>query len=160
MEDYEAEPIQKPNSIESAVVLKCTDDDFKKFITSLLGKPQTISKGVRGSFDIGLAEIEDLHQLIDQRICQQNSNHLIQFNCRIVFNDSSSVLLNSLDDLMKYKEVRPVASTQVHLTWEYLVHFQDRKSPEKQEIEVSFAEGVSPPNSSLAFSALPMRPVL
>jgi hypothetical protein len=121
-----------------SVVLKCTADSFKNFIASLLGKPQTIGKVFRGGFDIGLQEIEDLHLLLNQRISQQNTNSLIQFTARIVFDDSSSVLLNSFEDLKSYKEVRPVASTQIHLSWEYLVNFNDRKNPEKQEIEVTY----------------------
>jgi hypothetical protein len=123
---------------QGLIVFKCEADAFKKFISSLLGKPQTIGKARRGCFDIGLREIQDLHLLINQRISQQNESTLIQFTSLIVFEDGSSVLLNSFDDLLAYKEVRPVASTQIHLTWEYLVNFQDRSVPEKQEIEVSF----------------------
>lgn len=133
---------------DGAIVLKCTSDDFAKFITGLLGRPQTIGKVKGGSFDIAASHIEDLHLLLDQRINDQNNNQLIQFTCRIVFSDNSSVLLNTIEDVMSYREVRPIVSTSVNLTWQYLVHFKDRETPERQEIEVNF---MTHPGRSIRF---------
>lgn len=76
--------------------------------------------------------------MVDQRISQQNRGRLIQFGAKIVFSDNSSVQLNSLAELQTYNEVRPVVSTSVHLTFDYLVHFEDKTVPEKQQIQVSF----------------------
>jgi len=143
---------------EGQLVIPCTTDQFGAFLSSLLGKPQTISKAIRGSFDITADDINDLHNLLYQRIKQQNESRLLQFTCRLVFDDNSSVLLNSLDEVMTYREVRPVASVQVHLNWSYLVQFEDRKTPEKQEIEVSFITHSGPPfptaidDETIAFS--------
>jgi hypothetical protein len=123
---------------EQTLVLKGSLTDFRQFVTNLLGKPQTIRRTFRGSFDITTHQINDLFALIDQRVTQQNRGFLIQFTTTVVFDDDSSVLLNSLDDLNSYREVRPVTSTQVHLRWVHMVHFQDKEQPERQEIEVSF----------------------
>ena len=49
------------------------------------------------------------------------------------------MLLNSLDAFNTHVEVRPVVSDAVHLSWRYLIRFQDRKVPEKQVSELSFA---------------------
>ncbi|UTG93451.1 hypothetical protein [Geobacter sulfurreducens] len=92
----------------------------------------------RGSFEFRHEDVTNLYHLVLQRVAQQNKGTLIQFNVRVVYDDGSSVLLNSLDDFLKYTEIRPITSIQTHLSWSFLVYFEDRKSPEKQEIEVSF----------------------
>ncbi len=135
---------QSNNHMKDSIVLPCELDHFREFISGLLGKPQTISKRFRGAFDINAANIEDLHSLICQRISQQNKASLIQFTARIVFDDDSSVLLNSIDEFMTYREIRPVTSTQLHLAWSFLVVFQDKQAPEKQEIQVSFVSSFGP----------------
>ena len=120
------------------VALPCGEDEFSKFITSLLGKPQTISKAYTGSFEIDHKDIESTFNLVVQRVAQQNHGSLIQFTVKLVFDDNSSVLLNSIDDFNSYSEVRPLDVMQAHLSWSFLVKFQDRDHPEKQEIDCSF----------------------
>lgn len=129
------------------VALPCDPANFSSFISSLLGKPQTISKVYTGSFEIKHQDIENVFNLISQRITQQNQSNLIQFTIRLVYDDNSTVLLNNLADFRSYVEVRPVIVTQAHLSWAFLVKFEDRSHPEKQEIDLSFVtksgEGVS-----------------
>jgi hypothetical protein len=42
-----------------------------------------------------------------------------------------------LEDFLRYIEVRPIASIAAHLSWIFLVRFQDRNVPERQQIDVS-----------------------
>lgn len=121
-----------------AIALPCAPSDFGKFIGSLLGKPQTISGAERGAFELKREDVVNSYHLVIQRVLQQNEAHLVQFVVKLVFDDNSSVLLNSLDDFVSYVEVRPVVVTQAHLSWSFLVQFRDRSHPEKQEIELSF----------------------
>lgn len=121
-----------------AVLLPCTPDQFSNFIGGLLGKPQTISQGMPGSFEVSSRDLVNIHHLLHQRISQQNGGELIQFTARIIFNDHSSVLINDLSDLINYNEVRPITSQQVHLSWIYLIRFNDRAYPEKQTVDLSF----------------------
>lgn len=121
-----------------AVALPCDPSDFSSFISSLLGKPQTISKAYSGCFEISHKDLENAYHLVAQRVAQQNRSNLIQFTVRLVFDDNSTVLLNSLADFQTYSEVRPIVVTQAHLSWSFLVQFEDRSHPEKQEIELSF----------------------
>ncbi|MES2878085.1 MAG: hypothetical protein V4713_06645 [Pseudomonadota bacterium] len=121
-----------------AIALPCSQEDFGKFIGSLLGKPQTISNSLQGSFEIQKNDIVDSYHLVNQRVQQQNESHLIQFSVRLVYDDGSSVLLNSLEDLVAYTEVRPIVPVQAHLSWSFIVQFRDRQHPEKQEIDLSF----------------------
>ena len=146
MKDPERLAREKPSpQPQAVVVLPCGPEEFREFISGLLGKPQTINKGFRGSFEIQKQDIENLHHLIIQRVTQQNEATLIQFTARIIFDDHSSVLLNSLSDFLHYNEVRPISSTDVHLTWSFLVRFLDRDAPEKQDIEISFLTHTGPP---------------
>jgi hypothetical protein len=126
------------NKEQFSVLLPCEPENFGSFIGSLLGKPQTISKAYSGSFEITHQDIESVFHLVGQRVKQQNQAILIQFTISLTFDDDSTVLLNSLEDFKGYAEVRPLTVDQVHLSWSYLVQFQDRDHPEKQVIEMSF----------------------
>lgn len=113
------------------------EEGFKTFIKTLLGRPQEISRTIIGLFEINREDINHIHQAISQRIHQQNKSCLIQFSARMVFQDNSTTLLGSFEEFMTYNEIRPVLSTEIHLIWSYLITFQDKTTPEKQEIQVS-----------------------
>lgn len=127
----------------SAVVLPCSTADFGKFISGLLGKPQTLSNTVPGPFEIKREDILDLNALLTQRVAQQNEAVLAQFTAKLIFMGGSSVLLNSIEDFSTYNEVRPVACVGLHVTWVFLVKFNDKSHPEKQQVDVSFLGGGS-----------------
>lgn len=125
----------------TAVVLPCSTDDFGKFISGLLGKPQTMSNTIKGPFEITQQDVLDVHALLTQRVAQQNQGTLMQFTAKLIFSDDSSVLLNSIDDFSSYAEVRAVSCLSLHLSWVFLVKFNDKAHPEKQQIDLSFAGG-------------------
>lgn len=120
------------------VMLPCEPDQFRDFIAGLLGQPQTITRRLTGPYEVNRDDVENLYQLIDQRLTSQNDATLIQFAARIVYEDNSSVLLNSLYDFQTYNEVKPLCSVGLHLSWTYLIKFRNKKFPEKQQIEVGF----------------------
>lgn len=120
------------------VALPFNEEQFKDFIVSLLGKPQTISKFINGSFEINKSNLVSIFELINQRIYQQNDSKLIQFRATIYYNDNTTITLSGFDHLVHYNENLPVISRAVHLTWQYLVKFRDKNTFEKQEISLSF----------------------
>lgn len=113
------------------------EEGFKDFIKSLLGSPQSIQRAFFGSFEIDTNDILQLHETIKQRIDQQNQNSLIEFTARIVYEDNSSQLINSIDEFETFNEIRKVYPTSLHLSWSYLVQFVDKNVPEKQTIQFS-----------------------
>lgn len=121
-----------------AVMLPCNPNDFGDFISGLLGKPQTIEKAFRGTFEISKNDIVNTYHLIEQRIQQQNDAQLIQFTTKIFYNDDTSVLMNSIEDFEHYSEIRPLESIGVTLSWIYLIKFKNKSAAEKQEINLSF----------------------
>lgn len=126
------------NRNSGQVALPFNEEQFKDFIVSLLGKPQTITKRFTGIFDIDKDNLISLYQILHQRINQQNNAKLIQFRATIYYDDNSTVTLNGFDHLISYNETLPLVSVSVHLTWQYLLKFQDKESFEKQEISISF----------------------
>lgn len=54
------------------LALPFDQDQFQEFVKGLLGKPQTITKRIRGNFEISLKDLQNFHDLIEQRISQQN----------------------------------------------------------------------------------------
>lgn len=125
----------------NAVILPCSTKDFGRFISELLGKPQTIHNSLRGSYELKREDVLNVHALLMQRVGQQNEAVLTQFTAKLMFSDNSSVLLNSIEDFSTYHEVRPVACIGLHLSWVFLVKFNDKSHPEKQEIDLSFLTG-------------------
>lgn len=120
------------------VVLPCPPDQFRDFIAGLLGRAQTIESVVDGPFEVGKQGVENIYHLIQQRIASQNEATLVQFTSRVIYNDNSSVLLNSLESFLTYNEVKPLISVGLHLSWTYLIKFQNKPFPEKQVIVISF----------------------
>ena len=90
------------------VVLPCSEDTFRDFIVGLLGKPQEIEGGQFGAFSIGTHEIEQTYHLIHQRVTQQQGVNPVGFALRIVYDDGTSIQLNSFDDFRNFNEPKPV----------------------------------------------------
>lgn len=126
-----------PYDDQHAIVIPIDPNTLGGFIGSLLGRPQTIENSFLGHFDLDRKHIENVFHLVDQRIRQQNKGTLVQFTVTIMYADESSVLLNSIDDFINYSEVRPQVSVSADLSWTYLIHFEDKLTPEKQVIELS-----------------------
>jgi len=135
------------------VNLPFNDNQFKEFIKGLLGSPQTIGRFLEGVFEITVEDIASLHKLILQRVMQQNDGILAQFRAKISFSDNSSVELTSIEELITYNEIRPIISRALELSWDFLVRFQDKDYPEKQQIQVSLiaSNGEIPTNNEERF---------
>lgn len=130
---------QKNEKPEKAlVVFEGDKESFENFIKSLLGKPQTISNNISGRFEINANDIQNIYHLINQRIKQQNEGTLIQFKAKYIYSDNSSILLSSIEELTSYVEIKPVYVRSLHLSFQYLIKFNDKNSPEIQEIDISF----------------------
>ncbi len=121
-----------------SVVLPCGPEHFRDFIAGLLGQPQTIQRAIFGAFDLSRNDVVNLFHLIEQRVGSQNEAELIQFTARVVNDDNSSVLLNSLVDFQTYNEVKPLISVAAVFSWTYLIRFHGKQYPEKQVIEINF----------------------
>ncbi len=126
------------------VVLPCSPSEFGSFIGGLLGRPQTISATVNGPFEIERKNVENIHHLLEQRIHAQNQATLIQLTVQIMYNDKSSVLVNSLEEFLAYNEVRPLVSVGLIASWTYLVKFPTKEYPEKQVVQIDFNGGARP----------------
>lgn len=124
---------------ENAVLLPCEPEQFRDFISGLLGQPQVIGRNLKLTFDVNRDQLVNLHHLVMQRILAQNDATLMGFSVRILYGDGSSVILNSIEDLTTYSEVRPLVSVGAVMQWTLLVHFRGREIPEKQEISISFS---------------------
>lgn len=140
------------------VTLPFDKEDFRAFVVGLLGKPQVIDGELREPFEIDVTNIRNIFDLVYQRVTQQNDGVLIQFNARIIFSDNSSVLLNSFEELITYNVIKPVITTALHLTFQFLIKFQDKKVPEKQEVNISFVtqerDSVRQLSKQIAYSPL------
>lgn len=134
-ENKEIQPVPLIYS-EGGITLPLSEDDFKDFMVSLLGKPELIEGYVEGAFSIDFSNVKNINYQIDNRISQQNHSSLLQFTAKLSFDDNSSISFNSLPGFFDYKESRPIVCTGFDFTWVYLIKFGNRKVFEKQEIRV------------------------
>lgn len=58
-----------------------------------------------------------------------------------MYSDDSSVQLNSFEAFLTYNENRSVVCVGLHLSWVFIVKFNDKDYAEKQEIDLSFVSG-------------------
>lgn len=142
-----------------SVVLPCEPEHFRDFVAGLLGKPQTISRRLFGRFELTKSDVENLYHLIEQRVSSQNEATLIQFSATVAYDDNSSVRLNSFPDFQVYKEVKPLVSTTVSLSWTYLIKFRTKKFPERQQIDLTFKSGADSDHDSFALSSARMKEI-
>ena len=146
-------------NLPSHVVLPCTVDQFGNFVSSLLGQPQEIEGGRFGHFAVSREEIEQTYHLITQRVEQQNGVKPIGITIRIVYDDGTSIQLNSFSDFQSFNEPKPVVSTEAHLTLIYLIEFPLSKSPERQDITISFISSSSQKSPRLTVARFSEGPV-
>ena len=125
------------------VVLPFDKEQFAGFITSLLGRPQKIEQKFAFPFEFSSQDVTDTFNLVEQRVHDQNRANLIQFSVDVSYNDGSSVTHSCLEDFLSYKEVKPLIPSALTMSWTYLITFQNRAAPEKQEIEVSYISHAS-----------------
>lgn len=127
--------LKKPSELHQ-VTLPVDKSHFQDFIKGLLGRPQALIKRIHGSFELGRAQLRQIDDLLQQRIQQQNSGCLVQFEARLGLSDDQVVIFNTLEDLLTYNVPRRVTSSTLDISWDYLVKFSDKENPEKQRIQL------------------------
>jgi hypothetical protein len=111
--------------------------DLGNFVADLLGQQQSIERVVDENFNIDFSWLVNLHELIDQRINQQNHSDLVSFSLIIYFENGLKRTLTSVEALKSYSETRKDIPVGVKMVWNYLVHFPKKSYPEKQQISFS-----------------------
>lgn len=126
------------NNDHIGIVIPCKVEQFGDFITGLIGKPQTVKGEVDGVFDVGVKDISNSWHLIHQRVTKQNDGTLASFEIRVTYDNGTSVSHKSVVDFESYYPTLPGKPEEIVLSFVYLIKFQDRQVPEKQEIDVVF----------------------
>ncbi|MFZ2975501.1 MAG: hypothetical protein WA055_02610 [Candidatus Moraniibacteriota bacterium] len=87
-------PAKITDSQKGYLALPFNGEQLKQFITGLLGTPQTITKRIKGNFELSLKDLQNFHDLIDQRITQQNNGYLLT---------SRAILLQSISNTLCFE---------------------------------------------------------
>ena len=119
------------------VVLPCAAEDFRGFVAGLLGKPQETKGEIEGVFQLTPKEIVNICHLVTQRISRQNEASLITMGITAHYDDGDSVTHHNIQDFESYHPTTPCKPVGISIDFIYLIKFQGRDVPEKQEINVS-----------------------
>lgn len=123
---------------EYHVVLPCEVKDFRNFVAGLLGKPQEVKGEVDGSFQVTHAEISNFCHLVTQRVDRQNDSSLINQGITVFYDDGNSVTHHNVRDFEAYYPTTKCIPIGISIDFTYLIKFQNKQTPEKQEINISF----------------------
>ena len=121
-----------------AVVVPCKPSEFGNFLSNLLSKPQSLIGEKEGVFEIDNKAISNVYHLVDQRVKTQNKGTLANFEIKITYDNGTSVSHKSVGEFEKYYPTEPGIPNEAVLSFIYLVEFNGREAPEKQEIEIVF----------------------
>lgn len=118
------------------VVLPCAPNEFSSFIAALLGKPKTLKGVVSGHFSINSKQISNFCHLIQQKVISQNSGSLINLSISVYYRNGMSVTHHNPDDFESFHPTHISLPSTVVISMTYLLQFNGRTTPEKQEIEI------------------------
>ena len=119
------------------VVLPCEVQDFQKFVSGLLGKPQELRGDIQGKFKITNVEIVNIYHLLEQRMKNQNDAALIHFSISVHYDDGHSVVHNNIAEFKNYHPLSKTHPVGLIINATYLIKFKNHEIPEKQEIEIT-----------------------
>lgn len=121
------------------LVLPCDTKDFNQFISSLLGKPQEERRTIEGCFHVQPKDISNIYHLINQRVTQQNEGALAYLGIKVLYCNGTSITHKSVESFESYYPTSNTTPTEVVMSFTYLIKFQNKQTPEKQEVEVVFS---------------------
>ena len=121
------------------VVLPCAPNEFSSFIAGLLGKPKTLKGVVSGHFSINAKQISNFCHLIQQKVTSQNSGNLINLSISVYYTNGMSVTHHNPADFESFHPTHIAPPDTVVIAMTYLIQFNGRNTPEKQEIEITLS---------------------
>ena len=116
------------------ITLPYKQEQFKDFISSVLGQQDTLQGILLREFAIELKDITDIYYLLEERVGQQNQGFLTSFSARFAYQEYSAEKISSFQGLLNYRETRNLIPISVELEWIYLIQFRDKGAPEKQKV--------------------------
>ena len=124
--------------------------EFGNFVTDLLGQQETISYRNTETFVASHDWLKHIHHLLDQRISQQANANLVDFSATFKYEKGPNRKITTVDGFLNFNEAKMVRTESIKIIWTYLVHFPNKDTPEKQEIELHlFTDGLDRKKESL-----------
>lgn len=133
--------LNRPTKNCHGVTIHTPPDKLGEFILNLLSKPQVMKRRFLGSYRIYLNNLLDIHHKIHQCIDYDRQGSLVEFSAEIIFEDNSSIMVNSIEELSTYRFPDNSLPMNCIISWIYLVQFNKESTPEKQSIEIIFQSG-------------------
>lgn len=128
------EVIENGDGEKLSLTLPLKKKDLGDFISSLLGQQQSMERDLSVKFDIDHHWLINLHELIDQRIKQQQDGTMIEFIAIVHFDSGLSRSITAIEAFNGYNETKKDTAIAITMLWSYLIKFPGRSFPEKQEI--------------------------
>ena len=126
------EIVDSNSSSNGQIALPVPPEQLGKFISSLLGQPQTLEREISGPFDIDQAWVTHLCAMIFQRVNQQNLAEPLTFEATITYRDNVKRKIQTFPAFEHFSESKKLVSTGIKISIAFLIKFPNKETPEKQ----------------------------
>ena len=107
---------------------------FGEFIKNLLGQPYEISRNISGQFDVTQDGVNQIINLLQQRVLGQHRAHLVEFRGILFVEQGLEKKYTDIDAFFNFVQTGGDITKGVSVSLTYLVYFGDEDLPEKQNI--------------------------
>jgi hypothetical protein len=121
----------------NAIALSMDARTLGEFIANLLGQRRRLSRHFNVVFYIDWPWIQNLDQLIVQRVGHQNESSLVDFSFKLFLSSGRTTYVTSRHDFASFRDLSSFETVGVELAWTFIVKFPTAPIPEKQEIRFS-----------------------
>lgn len=123
---------------DNEIALPVDKENLGRFVSSLLGQPQSLEKIFTKPFIANHEYFINLMALITQRLKQQNDYKIVSFNANITYTDETRRQITTFEAFQHFSETLKVKSSGLKINLVTLVNFPQKDIPEKQEIDIRF----------------------
>jgi hypothetical protein len=117
-----------------AMALPIDTRKLGEFIANLLGQRRRLSRDFDLNFFVDWPWIQNLDQLVMQRVEHQNEGNLVDFSLKLFLSNGRTTHLTTRADFETFRDFSSFESVGIEITWTFIVKFPTSAIPEKQEI--------------------------
>jgi len=125
---------------ESMISLSIEKNTLADIVVNFLGNKEKLFYEDECSYLLRRNDLEQFYYLVDEKIKKEHYIYINSFSVHVSYNDKTSRLINSIEELNRFLETRDVISESVTLTWNVILKYPDaeNRTIENQKIELSF----------------------
>jgi hypothetical protein len=116
------------------IALSADTRKLGEFIANLLGQRRRLSRNFDVNFFVDWPWVQNLDQLVIQRVEHQNEGKLVDFSFKLFLSNGRITHITTRTDFSTFNDFSSFECIGAELAWTFIVKFPGSATPEKQEI--------------------------